>query len=109
MGQAHQPEVGPAELPGNTAQRCGNALALNDAVHLEIAHMIWFLERDHDLLICEVRREGDQYAIELAPSQGPPETRRYSTARDLVTHYLHATKTLKAQGWRPARNMEALG
>ncbi len=71
--------------------------------------MIWFLERNSDLLICEVRREGNQYAIELAPSQGPPQTRRYNSARDLIDHYLHATKTLKAQGWRPASNIEALG
>jgi hypothetical protein len=71
--------------------------------------MIWFLERNADLLICEVRREGDQYAIELAPSQGPPQTHRYSTARDLIDHYLHATKMLKAQGWRPTRSVEALG
>jgi hypothetical protein len=71
--------------------------------------MIWFLEREADLLICEVRREGDQYAIELAPSQGPPQTRRYSSAHDLIDHYLRATRTLQAQGWRPKRSIEALG
>ncbi len=71
--------------------------------------MIWFLERDSELLICEVRREGQQYAIELAPSRGPAQTRRYNTARDLIDHHLHATKTLKAQGWRPTTNIDALG
>ena len=71
--------------------------------------MIWFLERDSELLICEVRREGDQYAIELAPSHGPSQTRRYNSATDLLAHHLHATRTLKAQGWRPKPNIEALG
>ncbi len=70
--------------------------------------MVWFLERDSDLLICEVRREGSQYAIELAPSHGPSQTRRYNSARELIAHYLHATKTLKAQGWRPKSSIEPL-
>jgi hypothetical protein len=70
--------------------------------------MIWFLERDADLLICEVRREGKQYAIELAPSQGQPEVRRYDSALDLIRHHVHAAKVLKAQGWRPASNLDAL-
>jgi hypothetical protein len=70
--------------------------------------MVWFLERNSDILICEVRREGDGYAIELAPSQGPTELRRYASARELVEQYVHATKALKAQGWRPAAHAEAL-
>lgn len=71
--------------------------------------MIWFLERESDLLICEIRREGEKYAFELAPSQGPSQTRQYASARDLIDHYLHATRTLKAQGWRPRSDIEALG
>jgi hypothetical protein len=69
--------------------------------------MVWLLERDSDILICEVRRDAEGYAIELAPSQGPAELRRYRSARELVEHYVDATKTLKAQGWRPATHIEA--
>jgi hypothetical protein len=71
--------------------------------------MIWFLERESDLLICEVRREGDEYAIELAPSRGPSQTSRYGSPRELIDNYLHATRTLKAQGWRPKSSIAALG
>ena len=71
--------------------------------------MIWFLERESDLLICEVRREGNEYAIELSPSQGPSQMRRYGSAPELIAHYLHATRTLKAQGWRPKSSIESLG
>jgi hypothetical protein len=71
--------------------------------------MIWFLERESDLLICEIRREGTQYAFEVAPSEGPPHTRQYNSPRELIDHYLRATRALKAQGWKPRSDIEALG
>ena len=71
--------------------------------------MIWFLERESDLLICEIRREGRHYEFELAPSEGPPQTRQYSSARDLLDHYVKAIGLLKAQGWRPRIDLEVLG
>jgi hypothetical protein len=65
--------------------------------------MIWFLERESDLLICEIRRtaEGQAYEFEVAPAEGPPQTRQYTSPRELIDQYLHMQMTLKAQGWRP--------
>jgi hypothetical protein len=95
--------------PPDKVRTCAWQTACEQGCHSEAAHtMIWFLKRDSDLLICEVRRDGTQYAIELAPSQGPPQIRRYDSARDLIRHHVHATQVLKAQGWRPAGDIDAL-
>jgi hypothetical protein len=74
--------------------------------------MIWFLERESDLLICEIRRstEGETYEFEMAPSEGPPQTRSYTSPRELIDQYLFTQMTLKAQGWRPkVGDLEMLG
>jgi hypothetical protein len=66
--------------------------------------MIWFLERESDLVICEIRQpenEPEVYEFEIAPSRGPAETRRFTSAGELIDQYLRAQKTLKAQGWHP--------
>lgn len=64
--------------------------------------MIWFLERNSDLLICEIRQLADgPYEFEIAPAQGPPETLRFTTAADLIHGYLQKQGALRAQGWRP--------
>ncbi len=65
--------------------------------------MIWFLERDSDLLICEIRRstDGRLYQFETAPGSRPPDIRRYESASELIERYLHEQSVLEAQGWRP--------
>jgi hypothetical protein len=65
--------------------------------------MIWFLERESDRLTCEIRRtsEDGPYEFEVAPADGPAQTRQYTSPRELIEHYLHMQMTLKAQGWRP--------
>jgi hypothetical protein len=65
--------------------------------------MIWFLERNSDLLICEIRRslDGTQYEFETAPGDRPPQTDRYESASELIKRYLQEQSTLRAQGWRP--------
>ena len=65
--------------------------------------MIWFLERNADLLICEIRRCTDSraYEFEVAASQGPPETQRFTSASELIHGYLRTQRALQAQGWRP--------
>jgi hypothetical protein len=74
--------------------------------------MIWFFERESDLLICEIRHspEGAMYEFEMAPPAGPAQTRRYTSPSELIAQYLHTQMTLKAQGWRPkAGDLEMLG
>jgi hypothetical protein len=65
--------------------------------------MIWFLERNSDLLICEIRRCADDpvYEFEIAATQGPPQTERFSSASELIQGYLRRQTQLQAQGWRP--------
>jgi hypothetical protein len=65
--------------------------------------MIWFLERNTDLLICEIRHssDGPAYEFEIAASQGPPDTQRFASAADLIQGYLRKQTVLQAQGWRP--------
>jgi hypothetical protein len=65
--------------------------------------MIWFLERESDLLICEIRRSDDGacYEFETAPSGRPPDTQTYKSATELIDRYLREQSKLRAQGWRP--------
>lgn len=65
--------------------------------------MVWFLERESELLICEIRRatEADAYEFELAPADGPAETHQYTSPSALIEDYLRTQVALQAQGWRP--------
>ena len=65
--------------------------------------MIWFLERNHDLMICEIRgaADGRAYEYEVAPSQGPAQTRTFSSPTELIDTYLRTQTALRVQGWRP--------
>ncbi len=65
--------------------------------------MIWFFERDTDLMTCEIRHssDGPSYEFEVAPAAGPPETQRFDSATDLVEEYLRRQSALQAQGWKP--------
>jgi hypothetical protein len=65
--------------------------------------MIWFLERESELLICEIRRaeESEAYEFEMAPADGPAQTRQYTSPSALIDEYLRTQIALQAQGWRP--------
>lgn len=65
--------------------------------------MIWFLQRNSDLLICEIRHSADEraYEFEIAPSEGPPQTLRFTSAKELIQEYLRKHTQLHAEGWRP--------
>ena len=65
--------------------------------------MIWFLERESNLLTCEIRRSADgaRYEFETAPSDQPAQTRYYDSATELIDTYLNEQTALRAQGWRP--------
>jgi len=75
--------------------------------------MVWFFERNADLLICEIRRSEDgprMYEFEIAPADAPPRTQRFESATDLINTYLREQSQLRAQGWRPkAGDVAALG
>ena len=75
---------------------CGDALAQGAAV-------IWFLERESEMIVCEIRRAPDderKFEFEIADSEGPT-THRFDTATDLIRKYLYELSKLFANGWRP--------
>jgi hypothetical protein len=64
--------------------------------------MIWFLEKQDDLLVCEIRRNEDQaiYEFEISDANGP-QTRRFDSPKELIAGYLAEHSRLVAEGWRP--------
>jgi hypothetical protein len=64
--------------------------------------MTWFLERQDDLLICEIRKTEDEtsYEFEIADAKGPT-THRFISPADLIAKYLNEQSRLLAAGWRP--------
>ena len=69
--------------------------------------MVWFLEKQDDLLVCEIRKTNDEttYEFEIADSQAPT-TYRFDSPKELITKYLYEQARLKAQGWRPSASLE---
>jgi hypothetical protein len=67
-----------------------------------LSGVIWFLERQNDLLVCEIRKTaGDTaYEFEVADSNGPT-THRFDSPGDLIAEYLNEHSRLIAEGWRP--------
>lgn len=65
--------------------------------------VIWFLEKQQDLLVCEIRKADDDavYEFEIADSHGPT-THRFDSPRDLIAKYLHEQARLMREGWRPS-------
>lgn len=65
--------------------------------------MIWLLERDTDLLLCEIRQPigSTEYEFEVASQTGLNETERFRSATDLINGFLQRQTALQAQGWRP--------
>src|SRR4051812_18757109 len=62
--------------------------------------MIWFFERETDLIVCEIRRaadDDDKFEFEIADAAGPT-TRRFESPRELITNYLGEQARLIAAG-----------
>ena len=72
--------------------------------------MVWFLEKQNDLLVCEIRKTDDEttYEFEIADAQGPV-THRFDSPTALIANYLTEQRRLMSLGWRPrAGNIESL-
>jgi hypothetical protein len=65
--------------------------------------MVWVLERNNDVLKCEIRQAADSsdYEFEVVSKRGPIETSRFGSATELINGYLRRQTALQAQGWRP--------
>lgn len=65
--------------------------------------MVWFLERNGDILTCEIRQAEDstEFEFEVSPVAGPRETLKFGSPGDLIIGFLGKHAALEAQGWRP--------
>jgi hypothetical protein len=65
--------------------------------------MVWLLERNKDLLRCEIRQPigSTDYEFEVASRQGPAETLRFGSPTELINGFLRRQTALRAEGWRP--------
>jgi hypothetical protein len=65
--------------------------------------MVWFLQKQDDLLVCEIRRspdDGQCYEFEIVDAAGPV-THRFASPTELIAKYLREQSRLMSQGWRP--------
>ena len=69
--------------------------------------MVWFLEKQDDLLVCEIRKTDDEttYEFEIADSQAPT-TYRFDSPKELIAKYLNEQARLRAEGWRPSASLD---
>jgi hypothetical protein len=65
--------------------------------------MVWVLERNNDVLKCEIRQATNSadYEFEVVSKRGPTETSRFGSPTELIAGYLRRQNALHAQGWRP--------
>jgi hypothetical protein len=64
--------------------------------------MLWFLEKDADLMACEVRRSAEgQYVYEVTDPGGQVRVQRFEHATPFLDGYLREQEELRRQGWRP--------
>ena len=74
------------------------------------AGVIWFFEKDTDLLVCEIRRAADdesRYEFEIADAEGP-KTRRFDSPTELISNYLSEQTRLIKAGWRPRADLQVV-
>jgi len=64
--------------------------------------VIWFLERDTQLIACEVRRGSDgAYEYEVTTPTGTASVTRFDHPTRFIDGYLREQQALLREGWRP--------
>lgn len=64
--------------------------------------MVWFLEKNDEVLACEVRRTPDgSYEYEVTASTGQTRVQRFEHPTPFIEGYLKEQQELRSQGWRP--------
>ena len=67
------------------------------------AHVTWMLQRNNDVLTCEIRQAADSsdYEFAVASTRGRADTVRFRSATELIDGYLRWQSALRGHGWRP--------
>jgi hypothetical protein len=67
--------------------------------------MVWLLEKNDAVLMCEIRQPigSTEYEFAVGAPSGPAETVRFASPADLIHGFLQRQTALQAQGWRPCR------
>ena len=71
------------------------------------SHVIWFFQKDSELVVCEIRRAADdesRFEFEMADASGP-RTQRFESPSELIATYLNAQAQLLKDGWRPRADL----
>ena len=70
--------------------------------------MTWFLEKQDNLVVCEIRKTLDEssFEFEIADATGP-RTHRFDSPADLIAKYLDEQARLMAEGWRPRGHIQS--
>ncbi|MBI2221320.1 MAG: hypothetical protein HYU53_08935 [Acidobacteria bacterium] len=64
--------------------------------------MVWFLERNDDVMACEVRKAPDgTFVYEVTVSGGQTRVRRFDRPTPFIDGYLQEQQDFRRQGWRP--------
>jgi hypothetical protein len=84
-----------------------------DCVGEYLAHplgVVWFFEKDANLVVCEIRRaadDGSRYEFEIADAEGP-KTQRFDSPTELISKYLAEQARLIKDGWRPRADLQVV-
>ena len=64
--------------------------------------MLWFFERQHERMRCEIRREGvgAGYELIVTSADGSQRMERFSETNDLIKRTLDFQRELLDTGWR---------
>ena len=65
--------------------------------------MLWFLERETEVLICEIRRahDSDEYELAIMAPGVPERIERFDRPNVVIDHWLRTQHELQSMGWRP--------
>ena len=65
--------------------------------------MLWFLERQSEVLICEVRQadEGDEFELAVRAPGQPEQVERFAEPTQLIETLVQRQQQLHEEGWRP--------
>lgn len=65
--------------------------------------MLWFLERELEVLVCEVRQaaNGPEFELALRKLGEPEQIERFDEPTRLIEEWLARQQELRKAGWRP--------